>query len=70
MELYLFSDHLGLSVNLLPVGNVTQEVVALGAREVDLLSRFFQALLCPAPQDHLVEKKKTRAFLFNIGTSG
>lgn len=29
VEVYLFSDHLGLPVNLLPVGNITQEVMAL-----------------------------------------
>lgn len=60
VEVHLFSDHLGLPVNLLPVGYVTQEVVALCSRETDLLSCFFQALLCSAPQDHLMEKKRTR----------
>lgn len=29
LQVYLFSDHLGLLVNLLPVGDVTQEVMAL-----------------------------------------
>lgn len=29
--LYLFSHHLGLLVNLLPIGHITQEVVALGS---------------------------------------
>lgn len=26
---YLFSNHLGLLVNLLPIGNITEEVMAL-----------------------------------------
>lgn len=55
---YLFSNHLGLLVNLLPIGHITQEVMALCSRERDLFSCFFEALFCSAPQDHLAKNKK------------
>lgn len=31
IPLYLFSNHLGLLVNLLPIGHITQEVMALSS---------------------------------------
>lgn len=53
---YLFSNHFGLLVNLLPIGHITQEVMALCSWETNLFSCFFQALFCSAPQDHLAKK--------------
>lgn len=50
---YLFSDHLGLLVNFLPIGHIAQEVMALSSRERDLFSGVFEALFCSTPQDHL-----------------
>lgn len=52
---YLLSDHLGLLVDLLPIGHVAHKVMALGPRQSDFLSRFFEALLRSAPQDHLAD---------------
>lgn len=57
---YLFSNHLGLLVNLLPIGHITQEVMALRSWESDLFSCFFEALLRSAPQDHLARSNVFR----------
>lgn len=54
---YLFSNHFGLFVNFLPIGHVTQEVMALSSREGNFFSRLFEALFCSAPQDYLVNNK-------------
>lgn len=53
---YLFSNHLGLPVNLLPIGHIAQEVMALRSWEGDLFGCFFEALLRSAPQDHLADR--------------
>lgn len=50
---YLFSNDLGLLVDLLPIGHVAKQVVALCSRQSDLCGRFFEALLRAAPQDYL-----------------
>lgn len=54
---YLFSDHFGLLVNLLAIGHITHKVMALCSRQSDFFSRFFEALLCSAPQDHLADSR-------------
>lgn len=52
---YLFSNHLGLLINFLPIGHITQEVMALRSWERDLFCCFFEALFRSAPQDHLAK---------------
>lgn len=52
---YLFSNHLGLLVHFLTIGHITNKVMALGPGQSDFFSRFFEALLCSAPQDYLVD---------------
>ena len=46
---YLFSNHLGLLVDFLPIGHIAQEVMALCSWERDLFSCFLEALFCPPP---------------------
>lgn len=56
---YLFSHHLGLLVNFLPVGHVAHKVMALGSWERDIFSGLFEAFFRSAPQNYLGEKWST-----------